>query len=267
MDIKIFVKSDELQFFKSYLKYRNSNRAVLSEFLPAWMMLSSFISEERSDLCSAALESQRRLHFAFCILHVAFCILHFAFCILPFAFCILHFAFCTSKQAEIWRQIRHMSCCIGVSEETDGSEKLGLGGKFLLLSHWLKKVRRPLIGQYPPIRDLQMSTNQRSSCNQSETFIRLSTNQRAVGTFLLNLISHSRQSLLRLRCSRTYVWSVFRSLLIIIHWDASRTLVVRGCAKCKMKNAKCKMQHAKCNMQHAIYKMHHPLGCLKNLNG
>ena len=103
------------------------------------------------------------------------------------------------------RQIRHMSCCIGVSEETDGGGELDLGGKFLLLSHWLKKVRRPLIGQYQPIRNLQISTNQRSSCNQSETSMRLSTNKRAVGTFLLNLISRPHQSLRRLRCSRTYV--------------------------------------------------------------
>ena len=108
------------------------------------------------------------------------------------------------------RQIRHLSCSRGVSEETDGGGELDLGGKFLLLSHWLKKIRRPLIGQYQPIRNLQISTNQRSSCNQSETSMRLSTNKRAVGTFLLNLIPRPHQSLRRLRCSRTYVWSVFQ---------------------------------------------------------
>ena len=60
--------------------------------------------------------------------------------------------------------IRYMSCCIRDSEETDGSEKLGLRGKFLLLSYWLKHVRRLMIGR--------TSTNQRpSNINQSETFI------------------------------------------------------------------------------------------------
>ena len=44
------------------------------------------------------------------------------------------------------RQIRHMSCCIGVSEETDGGEELGFEGKFLLISYWLKGAWKSLIG-------------------------------------------------------------------------------------------------------------------------
>ena len=122
-----------------------------------------------------------------------------------------------------------VSCSRGVSEETKWSEKLGLEGKFLLLSHWLKNTWRYLIGCIKISDWLIFEGPWLVNIGQSKAFLLFSTNERAVGTFLLNLISQSHQSLLRLRCSRTYVWSVFRSLLIIIHWDASRTLVVRSC--------------------------------------
>ena len=152
------------------------------------------------------------------------------------------------------------------------------------------------LAKYQPIRDHQISTNHRLSCSQSETFIRLSTNQRAVGTFLLNLISHSI-SLFWDSAAAGHISDLSSDMILVsnIHWDAWRTLEVRSCMLSDFDVAipildSCTSLVAFTHSRGCLVAMslfwdsaatghmsdlsfryetaqHHPLGCLKNLSG